>query len=130
MSRYRPCGVAIWGIFTVSVMDSKPSMYIPLGDGCLLEALKLQVLMPYFFSSYPHSASVLLAPLLWELSTVSTQANGRGFFKLSLLPLLLPTRLVGSTRWLFSLPAFCSLPWLIARWLSDRADHASGLSYY
>ena len=24
--------------------------------------------MPYFFSSYPHSAGVPLAPLLWELS--------------------------------------------------------------
>ena len=95
-------------------------------DGCLLEALKSQALMPYFFSLYPYSSGVPLAPLLRELSNYCQHTGKwKEFLQASLPPQMLPTRLVGSTRCLFSIPAFCSLPWLVAWWLSNKADHTS-----
>lgn len=63
-----------------------------------------------FFNSYSHSNGVPPAPL---------------FLRLSLPPLLLPTRLVRSTRHLFSILAYCAPLQLVVQQVSNRADHAS-----
>lgn len=71
MSPCRPCGVAIlcrflWLQLWVASHPSQSIQLAPLG--CLLEALKPQALMPYILNSCPHSAGVLLPPILQELS--------------------------------------------------------------